>query len=133
MTKQRTDPEAPKHKGISYLLVDMHTPGITKVFHDLLDGVNYTITHDLRRVFESELVGPIAEQSIPVVYGKIVHAHGLLTNSLQQMMGMVVLFVGAASVFENDLSLGALIAFNMLSGRVTGPLVQIVSLMEMPW
>jgi alkylation response protein AidB-like acyl-CoA dehydrogenase len=25
----RTDPDAPKHRGLSYLLVDMHTPGVT--------------------------------------------------------------------------------------------------------
>ena len=57
---------------------------VSEVLRDVLDGIGYTITHDLRRVFESELIGPIAELSTPVVYGKIVHAHGLLSNCLQQ-------------------------------------------------
>lgn len=57
---------------------------VSKVFRDVLDGIGYTITHDLRRVFECELLGPVAELSTPVVYGKIVHAHGLLANCLQQ-------------------------------------------------
>ena len=51
---------------------------------DVLDGVSYGITHDLRRVFERELVRGVTEQSIPIVYGKILHAHGLLTNCFQQ-------------------------------------------------
>lgn len=57
---------------------------VSEVLRDVLDGIGYTITHDLRRVFEGELMGPIAEQATPVVYGKIVHAHGLLSNCLQQ-------------------------------------------------
>jgi len=51
---------------------------------DVLDGITYGITHDLRRIFERELVRGITEQSIPIVYGKILHAHGLLTNCFQQ-------------------------------------------------
>ena len=51
---------------------------------DVLDGISYGITHDLRRIFERELVRGITEQSIPIVYGKIMHAHGLLTNCFQQ-------------------------------------------------
>ena len=51
---------------------------------DVLDGISYGITHDLRRVFERELVRGVTEQSIPIVYGKIMHAHGLLTNCFQQ-------------------------------------------------
>ena len=52
--------------------------------HEVLDGISYGITHDLRRIFERELVRGITEQSIPIVYGKILHAHGLLSNCFQQ-------------------------------------------------
>jgi hypothetical protein len=51
---------------------------------DVLDGISYGISHDLRRIFERELVRGVTEHSIPVVYGKILHAHGLLTNCFQQ-------------------------------------------------
>lgn len=51
---------------------------------EVLDGISYGITHDLRRIFERELVRGVTEQSTPIVYGKILHAHGLLTNCFQQ-------------------------------------------------
>jgi ATP-binding cassette subfamily B protein len=54
----------------------------------------------------------------------------VLTQSIQSMMQMTILAVGATMVFDGTLSMGALVAFNMLSGRVTGPLVQIVSLIN---
>ena len=38
----RTDPEAPKHRGISYFLVHMHTPGITvKPLIDMSNGHHF--------------------------------------------------------------------------------------------
>lgn len=38
----RTDPNAPKHRGISYFLVDMHTPGITvKPLIDMSNGHHF--------------------------------------------------------------------------------------------
>ncbi|MBF0189731.1 MAG: peptidase domain-containing ABC transporter [Magnetococcales bacterium] len=54
----------------------------------------------------------------------------VLTGALQSCMQVSIIGVGAMEVFDNSLSLGALVAFNMLSGRVTGPLVQIVGLIN---
>ncbi len=51
-----------------------------------------------------------------------------LTHTLERLMGITILAVGAQEVFAHSLSLGALIAFQMISGRVSGPLVQIVGL-----
>lgn len=76
--------------------------------HEVLDGISYGITHDLRRIFERELVRGVTEQSIPIVYGKIMHAHGLLTNCFQQStITMLQVFKPGldASTLFNDVEL----------------------------
>jgi hypothetical protein len=62
----------------------MPTEGISERLRDVLDGMSYGISHDVKRVFEQGILGNIANQTTPVVYGKILHAHGLLTNCFQQ-------------------------------------------------
>jgi len=53
-----------------------------------------------------------------------------LTQFLQRLMSVAIIGFGAWLVFEREISVGVLIAFQMLSGRVTGPLVQIVGLVH---
>ncbi len=56
----RTDPNAPKHQGISYILVDMKTPGITVRPLVLMNGhahFNEVFFEDVR-VPKTNLVGP---------------------------------------------------------------------------
>ena len=52
------------------------------------------------------------------------------TGLLEKLMQISVIGYGAALVLEGRLSTGALVAFVMLSGRVTGPLLQIVGLIN---
>jgi len=42
----KTDPDAPKHRGLSYLLVDMHSPGVT-----VRPLVNITGSHEFNETF----------------------------------------------------------------------------------
>ena len=53
-----------------------------------------------------------------------------LSGFLEKAMFVAIVWIGALSVFDNTLSVGALIAFQMLSGRVTGPLVHIIGLIH---
>jgi subfamily B ATP-binding cassette protein HlyB/CyaB len=62
--------------------------------------------------------------------GRISALAGVLTQGLEKTMQISVLALGAVDIFTGALTIGALVAFNMVSGRVTGPLVQIVGLIN---
>jgi ATP-binding cassette, subfamily B, bacterial HlyB/CyaB len=62
--------------------------------------------------------------------GKMSATANVVTHALDKFMQIAVLGLGATDVFDGSLSIGALVAFNMISGRVTGPLVQIVGLVN---
>src|SRR5579864_4994997 len=59
----RTDPEAPKHRGISYLLVDMHSPGVTvKPLRQMTGEAEFNeMFFDDVHVPRKNLLGPLNE------------------------------------------------------------------------
>ncbi|GAC1314061.1 MAG: acyl-CoA dehydrogenase family protein [Acidimicrobiales bacterium] len=77
----RTDPDAPKHKGISILLVDMKTPGIT--VRPLPEIVTPRFP-DLNEVFFSDVVVP-AENLV----GSLNNGWAMANGSLAHERGMV--------------------------------------------
>jgi ATP-binding cassette subfamily B protein len=53
-----------------------------------------------------------------------------LTQALNKLMTVAIVVFGALEIFDRNLTVGSLIAFQMLSGRVVGPLVQFVGLIH---
>ena len=52
------------------------------------------------------------------------------TDLLGKLLPIVIIVIGCQSVFDQTMSVGALIAFQMFSGRVTGPLLSLVGLIN---
>ncbi|USX26777.1 peptidase domain-containing ABC transporter [Oxalobacteraceae bacterium OTU3CINTB1] len=62
--------------------------------------------------------------------GQISIAGNAVTDFLGKLLPVTLIVVGAADVFDSTLSVGGLIAFQMLAGRVTGPLISLVGLVN---
>jgi ATP-binding cassette subfamily B protein len=52
------------------------------------------------------------------------------TGLIEKLMSVSIVAFGALNVFDGTMTVGALVAFNMLAGRVSGPLVQIVTMVH---
>jgi ATP-binding cassette subfamily B protein len=62
--------------------------------------------------------------------GRIAAISNVTTTALEKLMQAVVIGLGAVTVFDGGMTIGALVAFTMISGRVSGPLVQMVTLVN---
>ncbi len=62
--------------------------------------------------------------------GKISISAKASTRFLERLMMVAIIWFGAHAVFSGEITVGALVAFNMLAGRVSGPLVQMVGLIH---
>ena len=62
--------------------------------------------------------------------GKISITARSITQFVERMMTVILIWMGASQVFSGELTVGSLIAFQMLAGRVTSPLVRLVGLIH---
>jgi ATP-binding cassette subfamily B protein len=62
--------------------------------------------------------------------GKISITATTVSKLLEKLLTVVVVFYGASLVIGKEISVGELVAFQMISGRVTGPLVALVGLVH---
>jgi ATP-binding cassette subfamily B protein len=71
-------------------------------------------------------------QSINMHYrvGKISITGNAITDFLGKLLPVVIIVLGAQQVFDQTLTVGALIGFQMISGRVVQPLIAIVGLVN---
>ncbi len=97
MLLARTDPDAPKHKGITYFLLDMHSPGITvKPLRQLTGDAEFNeVYFDNVRVHESQILGGVnngwAVGMTTLMYERLALGFGLQVRLRIALDGLVEL------------------------------------------
>jgi len=80
-----------------------------------------------KKGWESRVVSSVRKSGEVAHFGIVANS---LTSFLEKTMQLAILGFGAVEVFGGGMTLGALIAFNMLASRVSAPLLQMVRLIN---
>ena len=81
----------------------------------------------MQRRWEDQLAGYVKASFKAQNLGNIAGQSAQLIN---KVMVVLILWFGARLVLENELSVGQLVAFNMLAARVSGPVLRLVQLWQ---
>ena len=100
---------------------------LVETLHNMRAVKSLVLEPARRRVWEDSLALSLRRQWNVGTMGAFA---GAVTGLLEKLMQISVVGFGAALVLQGQMTVGALVAFLMLSGRVSGPLVQIVGLMN---
>jgi len=96
-----------------------------------ISGIESIKSQGLEFITESKWEGFYKKQiDSSFKYSVFTSAAGSLNNFLQQISGLVIIWVGALLVIRGELSIGELIAFRILAGFVTSPILRITSLWQ---
>lgn len=81
----------------------------------------------MQRRWEENLAAYVAASFKATNLGNIANQSAQFINKI---VTVLILWVGATLVMANELSIGQLIAFNMIAGRVSGPILKLVQLWQ---
>ena len=96
-----------------------------------INGINTVKSFALESSFE-EKWGDLQSDYVKAGYktSMISQASGSIAHFIQNVVDLFVLVFGAKAVISGNLSIGQLVAFRMLSGRVSGPVLRLVQLWQ---
>lgn len=86
-----------------------------------------SVEPQMQRRWEEQLAGYVQSAFKANNLGNIASQSAQFIN---KVMIVLILWFGARAVIEGDLTVGALVAFNMLAGRVSGPILRLVQLWQ---
>jgi ATP-binding cassette, subfamily B, bacterial HlyB/CyaB len=85
------------------------------------------IEPQMQRRWEEQLAGYVASSFRATNLGNVANQIASFTSKVTTVL---ILWIGARLVIDNQLSVGELIAFNMFAGRVSGPILRLVQLWQ---